>query len=140
MSSGGRQGDPEGPFGELYGEFRDRLQGDRWQPDVDIFETDKSVVVRLELAGVRGQDLRVTVDGDALRVSGVRLAPEPADVQRLHQMEIATGPFDRRLRIPIAFDRDGVNAHLADGFLTVTLPKREPTRRTVPIERETEDE
>ncbi len=136
--SEGRQRDPEGTFGELYGEFRDRLQGDRWQPDVDIFETEKNVVVRLELAGVRGQDLRVTVDEDVLRVSGVRLAPEPADVRRLHQMEIATGPFDRRLRIPIPCDRDGVTAHLADGFLTVTLPKRGPTRRAVPITPETE--
>lgn len=138
MSSGRKQS-PEGPFGDLYGEFRDRLQGDRWQPDVDIFETEKSVVVRLELAGVRGQDLRVTVDGDALRISGVRLAPEPDDVRRLHQMEIATGPFDRRLRIPIAFEREGVSAHLADGFLTVTLPKRVAVERSVPIESEADE-
>ena len=32
-------------------EFRDRLRGDRWQPDVDVFETEKSVAVRVELAG-----------------------------------------------------------------------------------------
>ena len=135
MSSGRR----DDPFSELFGEFRDRLQGDRWQPDVDIFETDKHVVVRLELAGVRASDLQVTVDGDELRISGVRVAPEPADVRRLHQMEIATGPFERRLRIPIAFAREGVNAHLADGFLTVTLPKRVPVERVVPIEREAEE-
>ncbi len=122
----------------MYGEFRDRLQGDRWQPDVDIFETEESLVVRLELAGVRGADLRVTVDGDVLRISGIRQAPKPADVRRLHQMEIATGPFDRRLRIPIPFDREGVSAHLADGFLTVTLPKRVPVQRDVTIEREAE--
>jgi HSP20 family molecular chaperone IbpA len=49
-------------------------------------------------------------------------------------MEIATGPFERRVRIPIAFDRDAVTAHLADGFLTVTLPKRVPERRAIPVE------
>jgi HSP20 family protein len=124
----------EDPFAELYGEFGDRLRGDRWKPDVDVFETEKSVVVRAELAGVRGEDLRVTVDGELLRISGVRLAPEPADVQRLHQMEIATGPFERRVRISIAFDRDAVTAHLADGFLTVTLPKRVPERRAIRVE------
>jgi HSP20 family protein len=126
----------EDPFAELFGEFRDRLRGDRWQPDVDVFETDKFVVVRAELAGVRGEDLRVTVDGETLRIAGARVAPEPADVTRLHQMEIATGPFERRLRIAIAFDRDGVTAHLADGFLTVTLPKRFPRRHRVPVESE----
>ena len=135
MSSGRR----DDPFTELYGEFRDRLQGDRWQPDVDVFETEKNLVVRLELAGVRGADLRVTVDGDALRISGVRLAPEPGDVQRLHQMEIATGPFERRLRMPLPFDRERVHANLADGFLTVTLPKRAAVQREVMIEREAEE-
>ncbi|MBW2270051.1 MAG: Hsp20/alpha crystallin family protein [Deltaproteobacteria bacterium] len=136
MSSGRR----DDPFAELYGEFRDRLQGDRWQPDVDIFETEKKLVVRLELAGVQGAELQVTVDGDALRISGVRLAPEPADVRRLHQMEIATGPFERRLRMPIPFDREGVSAHLADGFLTVTLPKRAPVQREVAIQGEAEEQ
>lgn len=130
----------EDPFAEMYGEFRDRLRGDRWHPEADVFETDKAVVVRVELAGVRGEDLRVTVDGETLRIAGVRVAPEPADVKRLHQMEIATGPFERRLRIPMPFERDGVTAHLADGFLTVTLPKRLPIRRRVPIERETDDQ
>ena len=134
------QGRSEDPFADFYGEFRDRLQGDRWRPDVDIFETDKSVVVRAELAGVRGEDLQVTVDGDTLRISGVRLAPEPAEVVRLHQMEIATGPFERRLRIPISFDREGVTAHLADGFLTVRLPKRARVERSIEVVPEAEDQ
>jgi HSP20 family protein len=126
------------PFGDLYGEFRDRLRGDRWQPDVDVFETEKSVVVRVELAGVRADDLRVSVDGEALRISGVRMAPKPAEMKRLHQMEIATGPFERRLRIPIGFQREGVTAQLAEGFLTVTLPKRVPVHRSVEIETATD--
>ena len=129
----------EDPFAEFYGEFGDRLRGDRWQPDVDVFETDKAIVVRAELSGVRGQDLRVTVDGDTLRIRGVRVAPEPADVQRLHQMEIASGPFERRVRIPIAFEREGVTAHLADGFLTVNLPKRGSVRHSVEVVREADE-
>jgi HSP20 family protein len=71
------------------------------------------------------------VDGQTLRISGVRVSPEPADVKRLHQMEIASGPFERRLRLPMGFDRENVTAHLADGFLTVTLPKRTPVRLRV---------
>jgi HSP20 family molecular chaperone IbpA len=49
-------------------------------------------------------------------------------------MEIATGPFERRVQIPIAFDRDNVSANLADGFLTVVLPKRPTGPRQVEIE------
>ena len=128
------------PFADLLGEFGDRLRGDRWQPDVDVFETDVAVVVRAEIAGVRSTDLNVTVDGQVLRIGGVRPTPEGPDVKRLHQMEIASGPFERRVRIPIAFERDRVSAHVADGFVTVTLPKREKrgekTPRAVKVETE----
>ena len=93
-----------------------------------------SVVVRVELAGVRSEDLRVTVDGGTLRVSGVRRVIDRSDVKRLHQMEIATGPFERRVQIPVPIDREAVSANLADGFLTVVLPRREAGPRQVEIE------
>ncbi len=119
---------------EHFGKFGDRLRGDSWQPDVDIFETEAALVVRVEIAGVRSQDLNVKVDGQILRIAGIRPAPDGSQVRRLHQMEIASGPFERRLRIPIPFDRNGVSAHGADGFLTVTLPKRETGPRRVSVE------
>ena len=122
------------PVADIFGEFGDRLRGDRWLPDVDVFESTTSVVVRVELAGVRGEDLRVTVDGGTLRVSGVRRVIDRSDVKRLHQMEIATGPFERRVRIPVPIDREAVSANLVDGFLTVVLPRRAAGPRQVEIE------
>jgi HSP20 family protein len=120
-------------LGDLFGEFSDRLRGDRWRPDVDVFETEAEVVVRVELAGVHSRDLRVSVDGSELCISGQRAPGESSGVRRLHQMEIASGPFERRLRIGVAFDRERVSAHLSDGILTIQLPKR--GRRTVAVER-----
>jgi HSP20 family protein len=124
------------PFAERYGEFAERLRGDRWQPDVDVLETDDQLVVRADLAGVRSSDLRVTVDGAVLRISGVREAHADSEVRRLHQMEIASGPFERRVRIPVPFERDEVSAHLAEGFLTVVLRKRAPAQHSVTVETE----
>jgi len=121
------------PLAELIGEFADRLRGDHWQPEVDVFETEKALVVRVELAGVQTQDLKVDVHGDELRIRGMRRSPEPADLLRLHRMEISSGPFLRRLRVPIPFVREGVTAHLAEGFLTVTLPRRAPARVRVAV-------
>jgi HSP20 family protein len=119
---------------EHFGEFGDRLRGDSWQPDVDIFETETALVVRVEIAGVHSQNLNVKVDGQILRIAGIRLAPDGSQVRRLHQMEIASGPFERRLRIPIPFDRNAVSAQITDGFLTVTLPKSETGPRRVSVE------
>lgn len=124
--------DSSNPFAELYGDFSDRLQGDRWQPDADVFETAEQVIVRVELAGVESAALKVSLDGSAVRVSGVREVDPGLPVERLHQMEVASGPFDRRIPIPVAFDKAQVSAHLANGFLTVTLKKR--GRREVTIE------
>jgi len=119
---------------ELYPDFSDRLRGDRWQPAMDVFETDDAIVVRVEIAGVRGEDLKVQVDGELLRVSGVRRVPSTPKARRLHRMEIAFGPFQREVRIGVPFDRDAVGAHLEDGFLTITLPKRLPARRQIEVE------
>ena len=88
---------------------------------------------RVEIAGVHSQNLNVKVDGQILRIAGIRLAPEGLQVRRLHQMEIASGPFERRLRIPIPFDRNAVSAQIVDGFLTVTLPKREAGPKRIAV-------
>ena len=120
---------------ELLGEYPDHA-GDLWRPAVDIFETEDALVVRLEMAGVSASDLRVNVDGELLRIHGVRRTPAVAGVRRLHQMEIAFGPFETSIRLGIPFDRDGVSAHLEDGLLQVRLPKRRPTRVEVQVETE----
>jgi len=94
------------------------------------------VVVRAEIPGVRGEDIRVNMDGSLLRISGVRRLPDTRDVRRLHQMEIAFGPFEREVRISIPFEGERVSAHLEDGFLSVTLPKHRPQRHRVAVETE----
>ena len=119
------------PLSELAGEFPGRLRGDRWQPAVDVFETEKAVVVRAELSGVRSSQVKVSVDGEWLRIRGERTPPADSDAERLHQMEIAFGPFERSVRIGIPFDRDQVVANLEEGFLSVILPKSTPRRRRV---------
>ena len=116
------------PFGDWFGRVAEMVGGDRWRPAADVYETEKAIVVRLELAGVAGSEVHVSVDGDVLRIRGVRQARVDREAQRLHQMEIASGPFERILRIAIPFERGGVSAQLEDGFLRVTLPKRS-TRR-----------
>jgi len=103
---------------------------------VDVFETADAVIVRAELPGVRGPDIRVSVDGEILRIGGVRRVPSDVAVRRLHQMEIAFGPFEREVRISIPFDRKQVSAHLEDGFLSVMLPKQAPVRRRVEVDTE----
>jgi HSP20 family protein len=112
------------------------MRGESWRPAVDVFETEDSVVLRLELPGVVSQDVRVNTDGSRVRISGTRRIPGTGDVTRLHQMEIAFGPFRREITVPIPFDQDRVSAHLEDGFLSVSLPKVKKSRHDVKVESE----
>jgi HSP20 family protein len=112
----------------LFGEFADGLGHESWRPAVDVYETEKAVVVQVELAGVRREDLKISVDGDRLRIRGVRDPGRDEGIERLHQVEIASGPFERVLEIQIPFDRDQVSARIEDGFLRVVLRKQVPSR------------
>lgn len=99
-----------------------------------MFETKEEVRVRFEVAGVRGEDLRVNVEGSSLRLRGVRRPPPSERIDRLQQMEISFGPFEREITIDGAFDADKVRARLEDGFLEVRIPKRSRERRSLAIE------
>ncbi len=103
---------------------------------MDIFETSHSVVARFEIPGVAGDDIHVNIEGDRLKISGIRRPPVGGDVGRLHQVEIAFGPFERMVQISIPFDRSGVSARLEEGFLSVNLPKKTSGAREVKVETE----
>lgn len=78
----------------------------------------------------------MNVDGALLRISGARSVPRGQTVKRLHQMEIAFGPFERTLRLPVSCEKERVTAHLEDGFLEIMLPKKVARRIEVSTESE----
>jgi len=121
---------------DLFGGAGHFVSGDRWEPCADVFETEDSLVVRVELPGVQGEDLGVRVDGDVLHISGVRSIPKEPGATRLHRMEIAFGPFRRVIKLPVPFDNEAVHAHLEDGFLRVVFPHRRSERRRITVETE----
>ncbi len=112
------------------------MRGDRWQPHADVFETAAEVVIRFEVAGVRGEDLRVNVEGGVLQLRGVRRTPPSDPIDQLQQMEISFGPFEREIAVQASFDADAVRARLEDGFLEVRIPKKSPSKRTLKVKSE----
>jgi HSP20 family protein len=92
-----------------------------WSPSVDVYETERRVVVLAELAGVQAEHVKVTLDGQLLRISGHRPEIPLPPKRRLHQMEISHGRFERLIKIPVPVDGAGSKATCSDGFLTVEL-------------------
>ena len=77
---------------------------------------------------------QTSADPAAAAPSRGHRATGESEAVSLHQMEIAAGPFDRRLRIPVPFERDHVSARLSEGVLTITLARRSPQQQRGKIE------
>ena len=96
-----------------------------WTPPTDVYETETSFVVRLEVAGMRESDFTINVEDNFLVISGVR--SELPEWRAYRQMEIRFGEFSTAVEIPLGVDVSKADADYLDGFLSVILPKLKPT-------------
>jgi len=95
-----------------------------FHPPMDVYETENEIIVVMEIAGMRAEDIRVVLEKDTLAISGERVESGSSPKTRLHQMEIDYGDFYRTLYIPFPLKADEIRAVYRQGFLTVTIPKR----------------
>jgi HSP20 family protein len=109
---------------------------DSYRPPIDAYETDEAIVVQVDLAGVVAEDVRLTVDGEYLEISGRRQVGHESAPLRHLRMEIAQGRFERVLRFADGYDPDRVTASLEAGLLRITLPRRPRAVQQIPIESE----
>lgn len=97
-----------------------------FRPNVDIFETEDGITLRCDMPGVSKEGLDIDLREDTLTVSG-RVNPGPETRQRIHY-EYDVGGFTRQFRVGEAVDQGRITAAVADGVLTVNLPKAEKLR------------
>ena len=100
-----------------------------WRPPTDVWESEDSYQVRVELAGMRGSEISLTLHRASLIIQGNR--PEATVSGAYQQMEIAYGEFSTEVNLQHPVDAESVRASYEDGFLSVTLPKAKPDR--IPI-------
>jgi HSP20 family protein len=96
-----------------------------WSPPTDVYETDASFVVRVEVAGLSSSDFKINAEDNFLVISGIR--GESPERRVYHQMEIRFGEFSTAVELPPGVDVTKAEADYSDGFLTVVLPKIKPT-------------
>jgi HSP20 family protein len=97
---------------------------EEWLPDMDVFEQEGKLVMRLDLPGMRREDIEVAVEGDMLVVRGQRKEEEKEiKEENYYRAERAAGAFYRSIRIPEGTNPDAVEATYKDGVLEVRVPK-----------------
>lgn len=94
------------------------------RPAMDVIENDKSVTVRIDLPGLKPDDVHVEFQDDMLTISGQMGDTVEREGDRYHFRERRYGTFRRSLRLPNAVDGDKADANFEDGVLSIVLPKR----------------
>lgn len=121
-------------FDETYGPFVTRALGAEepgafttWTPLCDIYETDKTIVIKMEIPEVKKEDISVTFDNNVLTIKGERKAEERSG-QSYHRFERSYGQFLRSFTLPPFVDTKNISADSREGMLLVTLPKVEEAK------------
>ncbi|PWK86856.1 HSP20 family protein [Lentzea atacamensis] len=127
--------DPFREFEDLYGQlgrWMDSVvssvgEGVRaWAPLADVTETGEAYLVEVELPGVKRDDITVDLAGTELSISGEIKEKERQGLFRYRTRRV--GQFSYQVTLPQDVDADKIQADLADGVLTVRVPKTEAAR------------
>jgi HSP20 family protein len=103
-----------------------------WTPAVDLEEAEDAYVVEAELPGIKREDVQIELLGNELTIAGEYKERERKGA--LRRQGRRTGRFEYRLSLPHDVDAEHVEASLAEGVLTVRVPKAERAqRRTIEV-------
>jgi HSP20 family protein len=91
-------------------------------PNTDVYATDSGLVIKVELAGMRSENLEITVEDNRLRISGNRPDGCRAAKCSFIVMEINYGPFETVLELPAGYDLSQARAAYLNGFLRIDVP------------------
>ncbi|MCP4266947.1 MAG: Hsp20/alpha crystallin family protein [Candidatus Brocadiaceae bacterium] len=116
---------------KLYEEFfyvaksHDFASSAPWQPPTDVYETEKDIIIRIAVSGLRHEDVSVVFSDHILTVSGRRRDDSANQKVCYYQVEIRHGYFERKIKIPKHVDANNIHATYENGFILVTIPKAE---------------
>lgn len=111
-----------------------------WEPRVDLLETTEGFLLKVEIAGVKGDEIRVSYQPKrhSVTVRGVRHEDQASEFGQCgyHQLEINYGEFAREIRLPeAAVAPERIRASYQNGFLVVIIPRAEEEADRVTVRR-----
>ncbi len=99
-----------------------------WTPPLDMSEDKDNLYVRIELPGMRKEDINLSLHDGCLSISGERQHEDKHKEAEVYRTERFYGRFQRTVSLPVDVQADKVKAHYQDGVLSVTLPKAEEAK------------
>ena len=115
-------------FSRFWGEEREGWLSDRMATALDVAETEQAFEVRLDLPGVKPEDIDIQVHGSTLTIRGERKEERKEEKRSYHRVERRSGSFTRTVTLPANIREDEIAAEYGDGVLTIVLPKAETAK------------
>lgn len=100
------------------------------QLPVDVHQTPSDIIVRAFVAGVRPDDLNISISRDRVEISGTRSEREQVSGPDYFAQELFWGSFSRAIMLPEEIDVEATSAAAKDGLLTIILPKLDKAKQT----------
>lgn len=98
-----------------------------YRPNVDIIENDNELIVLADMPGVAGPDVEIDFDNGTLTIHG-KTKPRHTDDRTFLHCEYGVGEFFRTFQVSESINADGISAQMANGVLTLHLPKVETVK------------
>lgn len=100
---------------------------------IDVYQTDSHIVIQAPIAGVKKEDLDISIENDMVTIRGEREKPADVEEKNYFSQECYWGPFSREVILPVEGDPSRTEAVMKNGILTLKIPKidRERKRKIV---------
>lgn len=106
----------------------DSIEG---QLALDVYQTDKNIVILAPVAGVKLEDMSVEITDDVLTIKGHRKYEQTVKEENYFTQECFWGDFARSIVLPASVDSNKISASFKDGVLKIEIPKIEKARSKV---------
>ena len=106
---------------------------------VDVYQTDKDIIIKSTIAGVKVEDLDISLHNDMLTIRGLRQKEEEIGAEDYFYQECYWGGFSRSIILPVEVKDQEIAASLKNGILTIVLPKAEKSKLKIVKVKEEED-
>jgi HSP20 family protein len=98
------------------------------QLTIDVYQTPNEVVIKSTIAGVKPEDIDITMTNDMITIKGNREKDEEVKEEDYYYQECYWGPFSRSVILPVDVEVDQSDASMKNGILTIRLPKIEKVK------------
>lgn len=93
------------------------------QLTLDVYQTPNEVVIKSTIAGVRTDELDISINNDMVTIRGTREKEHEVEQKDYYYQELYWGSFSRSVILPVEVDADEATASMKNGILTIKIPK-----------------